>query len=188
MMRTFVAVPLPEPIRKGLSAVSRELKSLDLHASFPLPESMHLTLKFLGEIAESKAVVVKEALDRLGDQCSAFQVEVRELGVFPHLGNPRVVWAGVGRVDPLWDLQRRVEQELKPLGFSPEKKPFHPHLTLARIKSRKNIVRLIEYVEQQGRDVRIGEFGVAEFHLYQSFLKPQGAEYRVLSTCRLKEE
>lgn len=187
MIRSFVAVALPETLQARLGEVSKQLKSLDLHASFPRTEAMHLTLKFLGDIREEQVNDISAALTRAAEGIPAFEVSIRKLGCFPHAANPRVAWAGVELAPGLRNLARNTEAELSNLGFTPEQRPFSPHLTLARIKSRQNIARLSRLIETEGAGLDLGSFPVSEFFLYKSTLLPTGARYEKLARFPLEK-
>ncbi len=161
------------------------LKRLNLQGRFAKTRSFHLTLQFLGNIEEEQIPVIAEILEQAGKGVAPFDLEVGRLGVFPHLTNPRVVWIGAEPVDALMKLQSKIQQGLEPLGFPQENRDFHPHLTLLRLKSRKNLGGLREYLQAEGPPQQAGVIQVEQIHLYQSILKPQGAEYHKLFTARL---
>jgi len=146
---------------------------------------MHLTLQFLGNVEEEQIPGITEILEQAGKGVTPFDLEMGRLGVFPHLTHPRVVWIGVEPVDALTTLQSKIQQGLEPLGFPKENRDFHPHLTLLRLKSRKNLRQLAHYIDTEGPGLKAGVIRAEQIHLYQSILKPQGAEYRKLCTARL---
>ncbi len=185
-IRAFIAIAVPESVLRRCQQISADLRKLNLEGRFAQIQSLHLTLQFLGNIEEAKLAGIREALEDTGKEVAPFEVEICQLGVFPHLVQPRVVWVGVEPVDALKDLQSRLQQRLERLGFPKENREFHPHLTLLRLKSRKNLPRLIQYVQGDGACEKEGRIGVREIHLYQSILKPGGAEYRKLLTARLE--
>ncbi len=161
------------------------LKGLNLQGRFAKTESIHLTLQFLGNIEEDQIVPIAQVLEQAGSGIAPFDLEVSHLGVFPHLAHPRVVWIGVEAVDGLMTLQSEIQEGLKLLGFPQENRDFHPHLTLLRLKSRKNLDGLSEYLQAEGPQQRAGVIPVGGIHLYQSILKRQGAEYQKLLTFEL---
>jgi RNA 2',3'-cyclic 3'-phosphodiesterase len=185
VIRAFVAATVSEKVLDRLSAIGRDLRALELDARWPHPQSLHLTLKFLGDVDDRQVEQIAPLMGEVGRQHGPFPVGVSGLGVFPHPANPRVLWIGVEEDGALFRLRGDIEASLAEIGFPAEGRPFHPHLTLARIRSRRNIARLIHFVEAEGPQVKAGGFEVVEFHLYQSILRPQGAEYRILSTFPL---
>ena len=161
------------------------LKELNLQGRFAKTQSIHLTLQFLGNIEEDQIPQIAHVLGQAGSGVQPFHLEVGQLGVFPHLAQPRVVWIGVEPVDGLMALHSKIQEGLEPVGFPPENRDFHPHLTLLRLKSRKNLGGLREYLQAEGPRQRAGVIQVGEVHLYQSILKRQGAEYQRLQTFEL---
>ncbi len=180
-MRAFVALDLPEPIRAGLARMQGEFRaaagrpdSNDLR--WARPEGIHLTLKFLGEISGEQVKSVTAALGRIG-AFRPFEVEVKGLGFFPDARRPRVFWAGVEAGETLAELAERVERALEAAGFAPETRPFHPHLTLVRIKTPRPQPGLEALARRYG-EASWGRFAVSEFFLFESRLGPSGATYR----------
>jgi 2'-5' RNA ligase len=188
MIRAFIAITVNESILGRCREISDGLRELNLEGRFAQTRSIHLTLNFLGNIEEEKLPAIEKILRETAGEVKPFKVEFRKLGAFPNLSRIRVVWIGVHPVDLLVDLQGKLQERLKPLGFPGEDRPFNPHLTLLRLKSQKNLSGLIEYVEGEGAGEQAGLLVVEEVHLYQSILKPGGAEYRKLVTARLGEE
>ena len=100
-------------------------------------DGLHLTLKFLGSIEASRVDDITQAMRRACREVAPFRLTLSDLGVFPNENRPRVIWAGVqGDLDSVLELQARMETETSALGFTPEKRPFAPHLTLGRVRDR----------------------------------------------------
>jgi len=184
-VRAFIAIAVPESVLKSCQDIMAQLRGLNLQGRFAKTQSIHLTLQFLGNIEEDQIVGIAQVLKQAGREIAPFDLEVRGLGVFPQLSNPRVVWIGVEPVDGLMKLQSKIQQGLEPLGFPKENRDFHPHLTLLRLKSRRNLGPLTEYLQAEGPHQQAGVIQIEQIHLYQSILKPQGAEYRQLLTFGL---
>jgi len=125
--RLFVAVDLPEEVRRELSSLCCGLPG----ARWLPPEQLHLTLRFIGEVDPETGRSVAEALDDVA--LTPFSLRLRGLGFFPPRGQPRVLWAGVERSEALSRLQRRVETVLTRAGLAPEGRKFMAHVTLARL-------------------------------------------------------
>jgi 2'-5' RNA ligase len=141
---------------------------------------MHITLKFLGETDESKVVTIRTALATLSSP-QPVEMQFRGIGFFPHERRPRVLWIGVEASSNLAQLAADAERALVPLGFALETRQFVPHLTLARFESPEGS----EPVVDRASKLTSTDFGSAresEFYLFQSILKPSGAEYRRLET------
>ncbi len=185
MIRTFVAIELPLEVLTYLERAVANLRTLGLKGRFIKAYSMHLTLKFLGKIGEDRIPSIVQALEESASGTAPFQLSIRKIGVFPHLVQPRVVWMGIEPSEPLHDLSQRLESYLELLGFHQELRSFQPHLTLLRLKSRQNLAALVHYVEQQRSKEQAEIFLVRAIHLYQSLLKPSGAEYSKLATVKL---
>jgi len=142
--------------------------------------SIHLTLKFLGDIDPEQVAPILESLEPKISSFEPVSLRIRGLGVFPSLSRPRVAWAGVVDAEGrLARLQSGVEEALQECGFEPEPRKFSPHITLARIKSVGNRVLFTALLGQM-RDFDMGSSTVRTVNLYQSILRPEGAEYRVL--------
>lgn len=181
-MRTFVAIDFDEGIRRQLAALQTRLKPKCPKVKWVDPRQIHLTLKFLGEIAEGRVAAISEALGTLARECRPFEVKVEELGCFPPGGGGvDVLW--VGLKDPSEQLakcQAKCEGFIEPLGFPRERRPFSPHLTLARNRDRGNSVKIRSAFSAEP-PVVIGRQTVTGVTFYQSTLTPQGPIYKALS-------
>jgi 2'-5' RNA ligase len=147
--------------------------------------SIHLTLKFLGEADPG---VIPKLAESLQEACGAGRgpnLVLRGLGCFPDLKNPRVIWCGIGGdLDSLGRLHRAVEHVCEKLGFSLEDRAFKPHLTLGRVKGKRNLQPLAECIKI-GSELECS-FRADHFNIYRSTLKPQGAVYSILNTIMLR--
>ena len=189
-IRSFIAIELPGELKSGLSQLQAQLKAAG-HAPVKWvdPYSIHLTLKFLGNIDADRVDEITRVMEAAAREISPFHLEVRGLGAFPNLRRVQVVWVGVGgEVEQLGQLQRRLESGLAPLGFAPESREFRPHLTIARLRERASLD------EQQSFGQLIGStgfetvyrFGVDSVNLMRSQLTREGAIYTRISSARLK--
>jgi 2'-5' RNA ligase len=154
------------------------------------PYSIHLTLKFLGSIAADKTDQITRAMEEAVQGTPPFYLEVKELGVFPNLSRVQVVWVGIGReVDKLSQLQKRIESNLTPLGFTPELRPFTPHLTLARLRNQTPL----DERQRFGQLIANTRFEVTytikvdAITLMRSQLTREGAIYSRISSVGLKK-
>lgn len=180
-MRTFVAVAVPERIRDAVAAATDDLRRCGARVRWVNSDSLHFTLKFLGEVDAEELEAVDGALRRAARQASPTEVRVGGLGAFPNLRRPRVIWAGVEAEDPeLERLHARIEGGLAELGFPPEDRAFRPHVTLGRVKSSRGLRPLTEAIEENA-NLDFGKFQVREMVLYESRLGPTGARYTPLS-------
>ena len=185
MIRAFIAVDVPPEVKNHLRAVSAALGSLDLDARLAPVSSIHLTLRFLGDVEESRIPGIGDAIRRCARRAPPFSLEVRNLGAFPSRKRPRIVWAGVAGDGGLERLHRLLELELHELGFDRERKKFRPHLTLLRLKSSRNLKRLSSYLETEGQGMGPVSFLVRRIHLYESRLSSRGARHEKLVTAKL---
>lgn len=183
-VRCFVAIPI-EPVEQA-AAVQQRLRSRCDRAgwkvSWPKPEGMHLTLKFLGSIAPQRAESVAAALEPLGAR-APFAIELAGVGTFPPGGRSRVIWLGVEEgAHEVHAIAEEVESRLEKEGFSRETRPFHAHLTLARVKrAASEATDVIDPV----REARAGTSRVSEVVLYRSDRQPAGAVYTPLARIAL---
>ena len=202
MIRAFLAVELSQELQAGLVTVQQELKhriepelKRDMRISWTQPASIHLTLKFLGDMDEQAIdpllVVVEQAI---GSQI-AVNVPLERLGAFPRPQSPRVLWVG-----PLenWDrgaeakriaeIHGAIEQACEGLRFLRETKPFSPHLTLARIRvGERQVGAALAKGGVLDRPLSLGSLAVESVVLMKSELKPTGSVYTKLWEVRLKE-
>jgi 2'-5' RNA ligase len=176
-MRCFVALKVPDAVRAVAARVQEALRRADADVKWVAPESLHLTLKFLGELGD-------EAVARLGGLLAAEAPRWPKLrltwagtGRFPERGDPKIVWAGCGGdVARLAGLAGAVERAAEQVGVPREGRPFVAHLTLGRVKSPRNAKRLAAALEGQ-REVALGTDEAAGFALFESALTPRGPVY-----------
>lgn len=186
-LRLFWAVNLPEELKTKLWHMQESLRAAGADAKWVEHQNLHVTVKFLGETdAGLVAQIVDAAAGRL-KSFKAFGLEVSGLGFFPGPASPRVVWAGLqGETGMLKELARAVEDSMADCGFPRESRKFSPHLTLARVRSSRNIGDLVKIMDDQSkRGARPGSFRVSSVDLMQSDLTPRGPVYNRLAAIRL---
>jgi 2'-5' RNA ligase len=174
-MRLFVALDIPESVRSALAALVPILRAVCASARWVRIEGLHVTLKFIGEVPPQKVGPIKDTLAALPSR-PAISIIFRGLGFFPNARRPRVLWAGIEASQELADLAAAVETALDPLGFARDGRVFSPHLTLARFDTPRGLEALHAAIEKSGH-LEFGSVIATDFHLYQSILKPSGAEY-----------
>ncbi len=185
-MRTFIAIDLEPEIKKTLSVLIGELDKGHKNVRWVKREGMHLTLKFLGEISGDKVPEIEDILKAISKKFEIFPLKFKGTGSFPPgMKNPRVLWVGTEEEETLAALQALLEEELEKLGFPRERRKYHAHLTLGRVKSLFNIQETVSLLEKY-RDRNFGEMKVKKISFIQSTLKPTGAEYSILSEFELK--
>ena len=189
-MRTFVAIEIPEPLKQNLDRSVEELQSglKDGLIHWVRLESMHLTLKFLGEIEMEQVHTIQGVLDQVAERFSSFNLEIAGFGCFPNISRPRIVWVGFNSDGgDLPRLQSELVRRLEKIGFEHERRGYHPHLTLGRV--RKGLsgpdMKLISKWAQEAQIGTVGRFEAGTINLIRSVLKPDGAVYSNLHVARL---
>ncbi len=175
MVRSFICVEITD--KEIISVLNNYIKELKMVKGVRTVKStqLHLTLKFLGEISEKQLFSVQNAIKDI--KFPSFEMTLEKFGVFPNINRIRVVWVGISDGnEKLKELAHLIEESLKPLGLSEDKRPFSPHLTLARVKylkseEKKALMQTIEKAE------RIGTQFIDKFILKKSTLTPTGAIY-----------
>jgi 2'-5' RNA ligase len=180
-----LAIEIPRTIQKKIEGIQEDLKSSRADVRWVSPEKIHLTLKFFGNIDESKIDPIVKSIEGPTQTTSPFSLRIQGVGAFPHLRNPRVIWVGfVDGKDFLTSFQKQLERELKKIGFEPEERTFHPHLTLGRMKSSKGREELTGRMERHNEE-EFGDFQVERVVLFKSDLKPTGPIYTSLREIQL---
>lgn len=191
-LRLFIALSLPKAVQKGLAAVQQNLQPLTGSlVKWVEPKNMHLTLEFLGDVADSRVALLKEILQQTAGDCPALNLSLKGVGVFPHWHSPRVIWVGLGGDTlPLEQLQEKLHQALWEQGFRLEHKAFKPHLTLGRVKQRfqssvaafpaKANLDLEKMAAKQTGLLKPEVFTLNRMELMQSVLTREGPIYTVL--------
>ncbi len=163
-MRLFVALDLEPSIAARLHEALQSWRSMAPQARWMRVESMHLTLKFIGEVPPEREERIADALS--GIRQSAFPLEMAGVGTFPNPQRARVFWAGIQPSTALEQLARSIEQRLIPLGIVAEQRPFSPHLTLARGRTPAELRPLLPLLQEQ--PPLWGRQQAEAFFLYQS--------------------
>jgi len=180
MLRAFIAIEINDQIKQKISKLISILKKSDTDAKWADEGQMHLTLKFLGNINKDKLLEISDAMSFISNNFKPFAVSFSKIGAFPDTNHPRVIWLGVDKgSENLKILNDKIEATLEKLGFVKESRKFEPHLTLARIRSPKNISNLIKLIRETSYDIG-NEAPINKLTLFQSSLDPKGAVYSVL--------
>jgi 2'-5' RNA ligase len=168
-MRLFVGIPLPETLRDRLGFLCSGLPN----AKWVDPDSMHLTLRFIGEVSGADAEDIHVALSAIN--APAFDVTVSGIGCFESGGKVRAIWAGVEKEPRLIHLRDKIESALVRIGVEPERRKFKPHITLARFRNQ-GTDRIGRFIERNNH-FSGGVFSVDHFVLFRSHLTSKGAYY-----------
>ncbi|OGB67575.1 MAG: 2'-5' RNA ligase [Caldithrix sp. RBG_13_44_9] len=179
-IRTFIAIPLPPSVTGELKKLLAQMKSFSKGIKWVNPESIHLTLKFLGNLSAGELSKVFTGMQNIfQDPPSGFRLTAAELGAFPSLKKPRVFWVGVSGsgMETLIQLQKLIEDEMYRQGFPREERKFSPHLTLSRIKFADRLTELTQAFSSY--NFPAVEFMVSEILIMRSELRPEGAVYSI---------
>jgi len=189
-MRCFIAIDIDKQIRKALASLQDELQGkADIKksdAKWVNPETIHLTLKFLGEIKDEQAVDVCNITGEVASRHESFELDVESVG---HFGgrSARVLWVGMGQnCEKLLQLQEDLEQQLDLAGWPREARKFSGHLTLCRIRNTKAGIILAQ-MAQEYKDFKLGTMPADSVSVYQSQLTPKGPIYTVLGKYELRQ-
>lgn len=198
-MRLFLAVPLPAPVIDLVARTTASLQDEDWPIRWTAPGNAHLTLHFLGEVEPERAQLLRLALPEVVTQHDAFALRTADLGVFPNMKRPRVLWLGLyGPAHRLQTLREAIARVLEGLEFELEDKEFHPHITLGRVRNTHNArvrdlpARIRARFERASESEEVTHkrplpVPVEQVVLVRSFLEPQGARYEVLERFPLRK-
>jgi len=180
MMRIFIAVEIPEPVKKKISHIVQELKGKVEKIKWVNSELVHFTLKFLGEISEEGLKKVKEVILQIAREYSPFTLNIKGMGVFPDYSSPRVIWIGVDEgKEAIGKLAEKLDKELSKEGFIREKREWVPHLTVGRVKFLREKEKLKELIYSR-ENIEVGEVKVESLSIIQSYLTPKGSIYKTI--------
>ena len=171
-LRTFLAVPLGPEILQSMENIRRDLVPALPDVRWVSPETMHLTIKFFGDIPSTDIDKIKTAMSSLQKQLQAFETEISGLGAFPSPARPRVIWLGVQNQAAFKRLHSAVEKELSQIGFERDERPFSPHLTLGRVKKT---IHSADKILEKYRHVYCGKMKADRLMLFESRLNSRGA-------------
>lgn len=195
-MRLFVALDIDDAIRERISRFVEGVRNFAPDARWVKDESLHVTLKFIGEQPEEKVDAIKQAL--AGISAVATEINFRGYGFFPTAKSARVFWIGMEAGPSLAALAAAIDEKMPVLGIAKEERAFSPHLTLARSSGgsgsprwrkgdRPN--RTFQHLQEKLAPLPVPEFGTMtprEFFLYQSQLSPKGSKYSKLAKFTLR--
>jgi len=178
-IRSFIAFDINSPtVLKRFNDIQETLLKTSADLKLVQPQNIHITVRFLGDIKPAMVDSIHEALKKVS--FSAFDCEIRGLGVFPDLRFPRVVWAGMRKgADDVKNVFDQLEPSLQQLGFRPDPKGFSPHLTLARVRTGRNKAELTSRIQELADQ----DFGIVRadcLRLKKSVLTPKGPIYSTL--------
>jgi 2'-5' RNA ligase len=185
-MRTFLAIPIPDSLVPAVESLRDRLAASRADVKWVDRSNFHFTIRFLGEIDTDQVERIKTIIRSMADR-AAFPTEIGNVGAFPSLSAPRVIWVGLAKgYREMQELAQELENALCKLGFIPEVKPFHAHLTLGRARSER--WGTLKELLAQETGLAGYAFQANQLTLYASTLTPQGPIYRALETVNWKEK
>ncbi|MFN4196961.1 MAG: RNA 2',3'-cyclic phosphodiesterase [Caldimicrobium sp.] len=192
MVRAFLAIDLPWDIKKALYNLKNIPEPKEIKLKWVEEENLHLTLKFFGNISENLVEKIFKLCEKACQDIFHFRIALSEIGIFPEVGDPRVLWIGIeNSSENIMDLYRKIEKALKPLKLDNKKEKFHPHITLMRIRNINNMMEFQQYVERlkkEAQKLKGLSFIVNEIVLFKSDLFPSGPKYEPLKRIALKKK
>ncbi len=190
LVRTFVGIRCGHAVRTRLHALGTELRGGDPSLKLPHIEDLHLTLQYLGNTPQEDLGPLSQALESAAEGFRPFEVNYTGLGAFPDAKRPRVVWAGVEEVSgegTLRELATAVNRELRGLGYRPERRAFHPHVTVARVHRRppERVFVALRRAEGGGPEMDFGSEILSDLKLILSDPENRPYHYIDLTTVEL---
>jgi 2'-5' RNA ligase len=184
-MRLFFAIELADDVQDLLDDATASLRAEAPELAWIDRAKRHLTLKFLGEVADEAVPRLTEAANRAAAEHGPLEMSVREIGAFPNFRRARVVWIGVEQERRLELLHHDLELACESAGFEVEGRPFRPHITLARVRNPLPVGRMKAFA-RVARSVRLrATVLVEQITLFESILAPSGARYRCVHSATL---
>jgi len=190
LIRSFIAIELPPELKKELTKGETQLKiNSPPVIKWIEPGSIHITLKFLGETSDAILDDLILAMEESVVGVSPFKLDVRQLGAFPGVDRPQVIWVGVsGEMEKLKQLQKNLEKNTEQLGFKRESRTFSPHLTLGRVRdgARPDDIQRISKLLNETVFTALHNINVNQINLMKSVLTPTGAIHTFIGSTKLK--
>lgn len=174
-MRAFIAMNITEDVRDELCKLQSALKRSNADVKWVGIENMHITLKFLGDISDEKIETTKQILDSIGEKTNPFIIRLSDIGCFPSMNSPRVIWVGV----------KEGADKLKAIADELESAQFHPHMTIGRVRSSRNKEMLVKFV-QGTKFSSTYSINMDRLILFQSTLTPKGPIYTPIHIANFK--
>jgi len=188
-MRTFIAVELPEDIKRAIISVQDKLKASGADVKWVPAQNIHLTLKFLGEIDQDIFEKISLIMEGTAGGTPPFEADIVSVGAFPKISYPRVIWIGIGLGDDkLQPIVKTLEEKIQELGIPKEERAFASHITIGRVRSNSGKEKLVETLNKlegcfNGERPR---FKINKITLFRSYLSPKGPTYEILKEAILK--
>lgn len=187
--RAFIAIDLPPVFLEAIGSLQDELKTGRSGVRWVKSDNIHLTLKFLGEVPDKLLGELENVLTLVCNSHANLELSMGKPGGFPNIERPRVIWLGLeGELEKLDALKQEIEKGCSSVGLPREKRSFHPHLTLGRVKDWRKAAATLTDLLGRAKTVTADTFTVNAVHLYRSDLTRDGAVYTKLKSFPLKQE
>ena len=190
-MRTFIAADFPPDILTKAGKITADLKQEVPGGAIKWvsTDKMHLTIKFIGDIQKNKITRVKELMTNILHDQPSFKIGIQNLGTYPDINNPRVIWLGITQGAPLIEIHKKLDEALTDLKVRSDRRKYSPHLTLARVRrdTDRDTVKVIGDILSRFKVDSLGTITISEITLYKSKLTPQGPEYTPLHVVSLNK-
>ncbi|MBI4834153.1 MAG: RNA 2',3'-cyclic phosphodiesterase [Planctomycetes bacterium] len=186
-MRLFIAIPVEEALKEKLITIQNEISQTQAHVKLVEPENIHLTVRFLGEVSSEQSAVVSSIIKKVASGYKRFEMDLKGIGAFPSINNPRILWVGCHEAageNKLVRIYQDIEKSLLENKFAPNDKPFSAHITLGRVKSPNNNEMLTRLLSKRA-EFSAGKQFVKEIILFQSQLNTDGPGYSVVESASL---
>ena len=182
--RLFIAIDIPGHIKDNVCDYIKTLLKENSHIKLVSAPNIHITLKFLGNINIDKIEKIKKAIKETAEKFNKFKYEINgKINAFPSPGNARVIFLEIGSGgEQISEIYKQLEDNLEKIKIRKEKREFSPHITIARIKDKRNMEHLINEYKLN----KIERLDCSNITLFESQLKPHGAEYSILGEFGLK--
>lgn len=184
-IRTFIAVEVDPAIRRATVELIDQLRKADANVKWVEPDNLHLTLKFLGDVAADDVAQVCDAVQKAVAEVPPFELEIRGAGAFPNTRRPQTIWIGAGDGETqMADLAERVELGLKKFGFRRDTRRYRVHLTLGRLRDGRGAHELGQLL-QQFTEFQAGRMPVEEVIIFSSQLQRTGPIHEAMGRAHL---
>jgi 2'-5' RNA ligase len=185
-MRTFIAIDPSEEVKDNVSLAIKRLEKTNASVKWVKKENLHITLKFLGGVQEKDIKGLIGTVSGALKGFRSFEMEFEGAGVFPGGSSPRVVWVGAKEgAEKTKDLAQTIDAALSKMGFGKEEREFKSHLTIGRVRDRKNLSSLNIEIEKM-KSEEFGRTVIDNVNIVKSTLSPKGPTYEVVKSIKLE--
>ncbi len=176
-VRVFIALEVAAAVQSRCRGLQEKLAPAGTSVKWVEPQNIHLTLKFLGQVERGKIQAVGRASDRAAGNAEPFELAFQGVGAFPNSRSPRIIWVGVQEGgEKAAAIAAELDRLLGREGFPEESRPFHPHLTLGRVRSHQGARRMGEALERV-LSAGAGRSQAGSIIVFESRLSPRGSRY-----------